>query len=311
MVQAPGLLERRLGAPDEMAAIGQLGQRIEVRQVLDAVFGRAPVGDVLHDAGATDVPPVLVELGLGLHVQDATCRAHHRHGHVRRQRAGLAQRAPQQRHEAVALLGRHHAQQPAQRHRCARLQAQHPQALGRHHQCAATAVPVEAAHAREVLCPGQLGLAALEFEPGPGVAQQEAQALLQQPPLRRLDEEVGGARVVGAQHRGIVVQAGEHQHGHVREARQRAYRAAGGKAVEPGHLRIQDDQVRNPVGQFLQGRLATAHPGDAKPALAQFQRGDQQVDLVVVDQQHVGHPHVARVERMRRKRCHGGFSRRE
>jgi hypothetical protein len=46
--QAAGLLQRALGAPDQLAPVGQARQRVEVGQVADAVLGHSAIGHVLH-----------------------------------------------------------------------------------------------------------------------------------------------------------------------------------------------------------------------------------------------------------------------
>ena len=71
VAEAAAVLERPLGAPDQLAPVRQAGERVEVGEVADPVFGDAPVGHVLHDAGVAEQVAVLVELGLGLDVDDA------------------------------------------------------------------------------------------------------------------------------------------------------------------------------------------------------------------------------------------------
>ena len=82
VAQAARVFERALGAPDQLAAVGQAGQRVEVGQVADLVLGHAAVGHVLHDAGVADAVAVFVELGLGLDVDDALAAVEQRHRHV-------------------------------------------------------------------------------------------------------------------------------------------------------------------------------------------------------------------------------------
>jgi hypothetical protein len=129
-------------------------------------------------------------------------------------------------------------------------EAEHAQRLGRqHHRAAAAraaAAPVEAAHARQILRARQLGLAALELDARARRAQQVAQPPGQQAPLVGLDEEVGGAGLVGAGDRRLVVEAGQHQHRHVLEAGHGAQLGAGLEAVQPRHHRVQHDDVRRP-----------------------------------------------------------------
>ena len=68
--QPARMFERAFGAPDQLAAVRQPGQGVEIGQVADAVFGHAPIGDVLDDAGVADGLALLVEFGLGLDVYD-------------------------------------------------------------------------------------------------------------------------------------------------------------------------------------------------------------------------------------------------
>ena len=145
----------------------------------------------------------------------------------------------------------------------ARAEAEHAQALDESTSApplAAPAPPVEAAHARQVLRARQLGLAALELDARARGAQQVVQAAREQAPLGGLDEEVGGAGLVGAGDRRVVVEAGQHQHRHVLEAGHGAQPAAGLEAVEPGHHRVEHDDVGRPVGQQLQRMFAAAAP---------------------------------------------------
>ena len=68
----------------------------------------------------------------------------------------------------------------------------------------------------------------------------------------------------------------------------RAQRAAGLEAVEAGHQGVEHDHVGGPAAQDLERLFAAGRLGDREAALAQRDRGQQQVDFVVVDQQHLG-----------------------
>jgi hypothetical protein len=148
------------------------------------------------------------------------------------------------------------------------------------------APPVEAAHARQVLRARQLALAAFELDPRLAGAQHVLQAAGEQAPLGGLDEEVGRTGLVGAGDRRVVVQPGQHQHRRVLVARHAAQRAAGVEAVEPGHQRVEHDDVGGTVAQHLEGALAAAGFAQLEALVAQGQRGEHQVHLVVVDEQH-------------------------
>ena len=179
---------------------------------------------------------------------------------VGREHGAAVHRAVRQLEEGLALVFRHHAQQAAERRLVARAEAEHAQALDREHRAVLAAAPVEAAHAREVLRARQARLAALELDPRARRAQQVAQAPGEQAPLRRLDEEVGGAGFVGARDRGVVVEAGQHQHRQRFEAGQDAQLAAGLEAVEAGHDGVEHDDVGQPVGEDADRRLAARRP---------------------------------------------------
>ena len=114
VAQPPRMLDRALHAPHQLAPVGQPGQRIEVGQVADAVFGDAAVGHVLHDAGVADAVAVLVELGLGLDVDDALAAVGQRHRHVGGQHRAVLRHALQQAQHRAALGALHQAQHAAQ-----------------------------------------------------------------------------------------------------------------------------------------------------------------------------------------------------
>ena len=164
---------------------------------------------------------------------------------------------------------------------------EHAQALDREHRPALAFAPVEAAHPGEILRARQARLAALELVPGSRRAQQVANAPGKQSPLRRLDEEVGGAGFVGARDRGVVVEAGQHQHRQRFEAAQHAQFTAGLEAVEAGHHGVENDDVGKKIDQRRDRLLAAGGLGDAEALVLQCDRGEQQVDLVVVDEQHL------------------------
>jgi len=290
VAEAARHLERALGPPQQLAAVGQAGQCVEVRQVADLVLGDAPIGHVLDDAGVADHLPVLVELGLGLDVHDVVAAVPvGRDRDVGGQHRAVLERAAQHAHEHAPVLRRHHAQQAAHRQALAVRQPEHAQRLGREREPALSA-PLEAAHAGEVLRAGQLGLAALELQPRARGAQQVTQAAVEQAPLLRpllrLDEEVGRPRLVGARDRGVVVQAGEHQHRHMVAAGQGAQRAAGLEAVEAGHHRVEQDDVGQALGQRVQRALAAVGLAHDEAALAQRRCRDHQRHRIVVGQQH-------------------------
>ena len=285
VAQAAAVLERALGAPDQLAPVRQPGQGVEVGEVADPVLGEAPVGDVLDDAGVADQVAVLVELGLGLDVDDALAAVEQARVDVGREHGAAVHRAVRQLEEGLALVFRDHAQQAAEGRLVARAEAEHAQPLDREDRAVLAAPPVEAAHAREVLRAREARLAALELDPRPRRAQQVAQPPGEQAPLGRLDEEVGRAGFVGARDRGVVVEAGQHQHRQRLEAGQDAQLAAGLEAVEAGHDGIEDDDVGQPVGEDADRRLAARGLGDGEALVLESDRGQQQVDLVVVDEE--------------------------
>jgi hypothetical protein len=127
---------------------------------------------------------------------------------------------------------------------------------------------------------------ALQLQPRARAAQQIAQPAFQQAPLRRLDEEVRRAGLVGAVDGGFVVQAGQHQHRQRLEAGRGAQQRAGLEAVELGHQRVQHDDVGRARGQVGEGVAAAVGFGDVEAALAQRGGGQQQIDFIVVHQQH-------------------------
>ena len=104
----------------------------------------------------------------------------------------------------------------------------------------------------------------------------------------RLDEEVGGADLVGAGDRGVVVEAGQHQHRQRFEAGQVAQLAAGLEAVEARASSASSTTTSGmPVGQQLRMRPRRCVASViVEAALAQRDADGQQVDLVVVDEQH-------------------------
>ena len=113
VAQPAGVVERAFGAPDQLAAVGQAGQRVEVGQVTDAVLSDPAVGHVLHDAGVADAVAMLVELGLGLDVHDARTPVGQGDRHIDGQHRGLRLHLEQQPGQAAPLGQRHHAHQPA------------------------------------------------------------------------------------------------------------------------------------------------------------------------------------------------------
>lgn len=147
-------------------------------------------------------------------------------------------------------------------------------------------VPVETAHAGQVQRSGQAGSTAGQLLPCTRCPEQVAQASLEQTPLRRLDEEVGGARTVGTADGFFVVQASKHQHGHVLHPRQASQALAGGKPIQAGYQGIQHHDVRYLAHQVLQRRRSAAALGHRKAAPPQCQRGHQEIDLIVIDKKH-------------------------
>ena len=81
VAQAARVVERALGAPDQLAPVGQAGQGVEIGQVADAVLGHAAVGHVLEHAGVADAVAML-ELGLGLDMHDALAAVEQGHRDV-------------------------------------------------------------------------------------------------------------------------------------------------------------------------------------------------------------------------------------
>ena len=189
--------------------------------------------------------------------------------------------------QRTALVGRHHAQHLAQAHLLVRTEAAYAQRLQRQqHAELLIAAPLEAAHACEVLGARELGLAALELQARARAAQQVTQAAGQQAPLRRLDEKVGRPGFVGTRDGRVVVEPGEHQHRHVLAAGELAQRAAGLEAVQPRHHRVEHDDIERAFGEHRQRALTARRLDDLEAALAQRDGRQQQVDLVVVDEQH-------------------------
>ena len=288
VAEPAAVLERALGAPDQLAPVRQAREGVEVREMADPVLGKASVRDVLDDAGVADQVAVLVELRLRLDVDDALAAVDEAGVDVGREHRASVDRAVGELQEGLALLLRHHPQQAAEGRLVARAEAEHAQALDREHRAVLAAPPVEAAHAGEVLRARQARLAALELDAGARGPQQVAQTPGEQAPLARLDEEVGGAGLVGAGDRGVVVEAGQHQHRQRLEAGQDTQLATGLEAVEAGHDGVEDDDVGQPVGQNLDGRLASRRLGDREALILQRDRGQQQVDFVVVDEKDFG-----------------------
>ena len=130
VAHAPRVIERALGAPDQLAAVGQARQRIEIGQMPDAVFGDPAVGHILHDAGVADALPMLIELGFGLDVDDEVARFAQVHRHVDGQHQAVRQHVVQHAHHAAPLWHGHHAQQAAQGDGVSRCAAKHAQGFG-------------------------------------------------------------------------------------------------------------------------------------------------------------------------------------
>ena len=291
VAQAPRMLQCALAAPDQLAPVGQAGQRVKVGQVSDLVFGIAAVGHVLHDAAVAMQPSVLVELRLSLDVDDALPAVGQHHIHVGVQHRRVRQDLLEHAHQHAAVFLGCHAQQRAEGRVLVGAEAEHAQPLHRELRAALADAPVHTAHARQVLRACQARLAALELHLRARRAQQVAQSAGQQGPLRRLDEEVGRTGFVGAFDRSVVLEPGEHQHRDRRSTGHRAQPAADLKAIQIGHQRIEQDQIGHAVGQHIQRLLAAAGLGDRKAALAQRDGGEQQVHLIVVDKQHVRRAH--------------------
>ena len=155
--------------------------------------------------------------------------------------------------------------------------------------------PVEAPHAGQILCAGQLGAVALELDARARGAQQVVQTPCQQAPLRGLDEEVAGTCLVGARDGSVVFQAGEHEHRHVLEAGRAAQLPTGVETVKARHHGVEHDDVGRPVAQQFQRLFTASGLDEVETAFAQGQRRQQQVDLIVVNQQDLGLAGVAGV----------------
>jgi hypothetical protein len=278
--------EGTLGALDQLVAIGQAGQRIEVGQLADLVLGVPPVCHVLHDAGIADQLTELVVLGRGLGVDDVHQPIGQHEWNIAGQAPPALQRFRQKRALTASLFLGHHAQQISKRQDRARLQLEHAQGLDGKHGCRSSDAPIEAAHAGQILRPGQAALAQLEFEPGARRPEQVAQAPGQQTPLVGLDEEVGGAGFIGPVDRGVVVESGQHQDRQRGAGSHLTQLSAGLETVHARHQGIEHHDVGLPAGEEFQRTLATRRLGDHETALAQGDRGEQEVDFVVVDQQH-------------------------
>lgn len=182
---AAGALDGSLDAVDELAAVRQAGQGVEMGELADAVLGLAAVGHVLQDAGVAVHRSLLVELWLGLDVDDALAAVGQGQRQVGDEHGGVGNDVAQQAQEDVAVVRRHHAHDADEVQTVLRAAAEDAQALGGDGEAGRrVAPPLEAAHARQVLGAGQLGLAALQFEARARAAQQIAQAAVQQAPLR-------------------------------------------------------------------------------------------------------------------------------
>jgi hypothetical protein len=82
------------------------------------------------------------------------------------------------------------------------------------------------------------------------------------------------------------------------------YAAAGVEAVQVRHQRVQHDDVGRPVEQHVQRFFAAVGFCDVEATVAQTQGCQQQVDLIVVDEQHLGRSGLRRVGKWV-DRCHG------
>ena len=286
MAHATRRIERTLGAFDQLVAVGQAGERVEIRQLADLVLGDPAVCHVLHDAGVADQLALLVEFWRRLGVDDVHLAIGQHQWNVACEIALALQGFAEQCTFAAPFFLRHHPQQIAKRQRGARVELENTQGFGREHRLRRARLPFEAAHPRQILRAGQPGLTQFQFKPGARRAQQVAQAAVEQAPLVGLDEEVGSAGLVGSVDRGLVIEARQHQHGQRREGGHPTQFATGLEAVHARHQCVEHDHVGLPLAQQLERSLAAGGLGDREAALTQRDRGQQQVDFVVVDQQH-------------------------
>ena len=114
------------------------------------------------------------------------------------------------------------------------------------------------------------------------VAQQEAGAVVEQRPVDRLGDEIGGAGLVGAVDRLGIVQPGDHQHGHMGAIGALARLHAGGEAVDPRHHRVQEDQLRLQLVDEVERLQAVAALVDGEPGRLQRLAHQQTMDEIVI-----------------------------
>ena len=117
--------------------------------------------------------------------------------------------------------------------------------------------PLPMADLRDALRRGETSLAGPQRVERPLGPEEIVNPLAEHDPVDRFHLEIGGADLVRAGNRPDVIAAGKHHDGHAGPAGQRPQGRAGGKAVQPGHRNVEQDQLR-PVLREEPDRLLTA-----------------------------------------------------
>ena len=282
---AARLLDRGTEAFTENAAVWQSGKAVELGKRADVLLGFARLGHVLQRSGHQGDPAGAVAFSLGLDVEMDDAAVLGACADVEIRLSAIAdqyrQSMAQPRQVVVVNDGLEHLH----RERSARIR--HPEQrkanLGAGHKVRHM-IPLPDAQACDALGACQHGAVALELLASARRAQQVAGPLGQQHPLRRLHEEVGGARLVCLGHRLLVVQSGEHEDGYLHAAGQPAQCRTGCETVHAGHHCIEQYAV-DAGGELFDGFRSAGGLDDAEAVLGKDRRSQQAGDRVVVHQQ--------------------------
>src|SRR5882724_4048276 len=123
---------------------------------------------------------------------------------------------------------------------------------------------------------------------GAAEAQQEAGAVVEQRPVDRLGDEVGGAGLIGAVDRRYVIQPRDHEHGHVGAVRTLARLHAGGEAVDPRHHGVQEHQFRVQAVEQVERLQAVAGLMDGESRCLERLAHQQPMHDVVIGDENEG-----------------------
>ena len=279
------LLDGQTQPAQELGAIGQAGEAVAGGQPLDLLQAPALVGLVAHDTTQQPDMPGDIELGLALGQDMAQFATGCAQAELRPDAATAAHAVSHGLEERQAVLGLEQFHElvladliaigaQAKHLEAARGTAQHPR----------DDIEVEGSHTGGGVDPGEAIGREVEFAADAAAAHQMADALGKQHPVGGLDEEVGGAGLVGGADGVVILETGQHQDGDARAGRGPADGLAGLEAIHTRHHGVDEDDVGGRSGQRVDQGLPAVVVLDRPAEALQGGAGEEPPHRVIVDQ---------------------------